>query len=193
MFDRPNPLTDLLKESGPQARTIRWSVECETAFNLLKTTLTSAPVLCHFDPNLLTAIHIDGSQNAVGAVLLQWHPGETYPRPVAFMPRKLSGAQYRYDARNVEALAAQMALVTWRTLLLGLKFEIYSDHDSLQYLFTQKAPSQRILRLYEFLADFSFKEIKHMPGMDAEVPDFLSRPWVSARSDTCLHTLQQID
>ena len=185
------PLTDLLKDSGPQARTIRWSVECETAFNLLKTTLTSAPVLRHFDPNLRTAIHIDGSQNAVGAVLLQWHPGETQPRPVAFMSRKLSGAQYRYDARNVEALAAQMALVTWRTLLLGIPFEIYSDHDSLQYLFTQKAPSQRILRLCEFLADFNFKEIKYVPGMDAAVPDFLSRPWVSARSNTCLHTLQQ--
>jgi len=54
------------------------------------------------------------------------------------MSRKLKGEQYRYDARNVEALAAQVALQTWRTLLLGQKFEIYSDHDSLQYLFTQK-------------------------------------------------------
>ena len=64
------PLTDLLKDSGPKARTIRWSVECETAFNLLKTTLTSAPVLRHFDPKLRTDIHIDGSQNTVRAVLL---------------------------------------------------------------------------------------------------------------------------
>ena len=80
------------------------------------------------------------------------------------MSRKLKGAQYRYDARNVEALAAQMALQTWRTLLLGQKFEIYSDHDSLQYLFTQKSPPQRILRLCEFLADFDFKEIKYVPG-----------------------------
>jgi len=63
------------------------------------------------------------------------------------MSRKLKGAQYRHDARNFEALAAQMALQTWHTLLLGQKFEIYSDHDSLQYLFTQKSPSQRILRL----------------------------------------------
>jgi len=47
------------------------------------------------------------------------------------MSRKLSGAQYRYDTRNVEALAAQMALTTWRTLLLSVKFETFSDHDSL--------------------------------------------------------------
>ena len=93
------------------------------------------------------------------------------------MSHKLKGAHYRYDARNVEALAAQMALQTWHTLLLGQKFDIYSDHDSLQYLFTQKSPSQRILRLCEFLADFDFEEIKYVPGPHNVVPDFLSRPW----------------
>ena len=139
------PLTDLLKASGPGTHRISWSVECDMAFNILKTSLAPAPVLRQFNPDLHTAMHIDGSQNAVGAVLLQWQPGETEPRPVAFMSRKLPGAQYRYDARNVEALAAQMALTTWRTILLGVQFEIYSDHDSLKYLFTQKALSQRIL------------------------------------------------
>ena len=58
--------------------------------------------------------------------------------------------------RNVEALAAQIALAEWRTLLYGVPFEIFSDHGSLQYLFTQKAPSQRILRMCEFLSDFNF-------------------------------------
>jgi len=124
------PLTDLLKATSPGTRRIAWSVECDTAFKMLKTTLTSAPMLRHFDPLLSTAVHIDASQNAVGAVLLQWQPGESTPRPVAFMSRKLSGAQYRYDARNVEALAVQMALTTWRTVLLGVPFEIYSDHNS---------------------------------------------------------------
>jgi len=102
-------------------------------------------------------VHIDASQNAVGAVLLQWKSGEDSPRPVAFMSRKLSGAQYRYNACNVEKLAAQMALQTWRTGLLGVQFEIYSDHDSLKYLFTQKEQSQRILRLCEFMADFNLQ------------------------------------
>ena len=158
------PLTELLKNTKGGSQNLEWSVSCQTAFMSLKAALTSAPVLRHFDPALRTAVHIDGSQNAVGAVLLQWQEGEGNPRPVAYMSRKLKGAQYRYDARNVEALAAQMALQTWRTLLLGQKFEIYSDHDSLQFLFTQKSPSQRILRLCEFLADFDFEEIKYVPG-----------------------------
>jgi len=137
----------------------------------------SAPVLRHFDPALRTAVHNDGSQNAVGAVLLQCQEDEEYPRTVAFLSRKLKGEQYKYDGRNVEALGAQVALQTWRTLLLGQKFEIYSDHDSPQYLFTQKSPSQRILHLCEFLSDFNFEEIKYVPSAHNVVPDFLSRPW----------------
>jgi len=156
---------------------------------MLKTNLTSAPVLRHFNPDLHTSVHIDSSQNAVGAVLLQWQPGETEPRPVAFMSRKLSGAQYRYDARNVEALAAQMALTTWRTILVGVQFEIYSDHVSLKYLFTQKAQSQRILQLCEFLEDYDFTEMKYVPGPENVVPDFLSRPWEPSAPMSPIHMM----
>jgi len=139
---------------------------------------------------LRTVVHIDGSQNVVGAVLLQRQENEDNSCPVAFMSRKLSGAQYRYAARNVEALAAQMALTTWRTLLFGVKFEIFSDHDSLQYLFTQKSPSQRILHLCEFLADYDYEEVKYVPGPQNVIPDLLSRPWeATANKPASLHML----
>ena len=171
------PLTDLLKGVVPGRRRLLWSLGCQASFERLKEALVSALVLRHFDPNLRTAVHVDGSQNAVGAVLLQWEEGEVTPRPVCFLSRKLQGAQYRYDARNVEALAAQVALAAWRPLLYGVKFELLSDHSSLTHLFTQKAPSQRILRMCEFFADFDFEVIRFVRGADAAVPDFLSRPW----------------
>jgi len=106
------PLTDLLKNTKHGQHRLNWTLECELAFTKIKEDLTSAPVLRHFNPSLRMAVHIDSSQNAVGAVLLQWQENEDNPCPVAFMSRKLSGAQYRYDACNVEALAAQMALTT---------------------------------------------------------------------------------
>jgi len=65
------PLTDLLKNSTSK-KALTYSVECQESFVHIKQSLTSAPVLCHFDPALRTAVHIDASQNAVGAVLLQW-------------------------------------------------------------------------------------------------------------------------
>jgi len=105
---------------------------------------------------------------------------------------KIGGrSQYRYNAHNVEALALQMALLTWRTNLLGVPFELYSNHDSLQFLFTQKSPSQQILRLCDFLAEYNFEEIKYVPGPDNVVPDFLSRPWEGGKSPSPFHMLVQ--
>jgi len=84
-----------------------------------------------------------------------------------------------------------MALLTWRTNLLGVPVELYSDHDSLHFLFTQKSPSQRILRLCDFLVEYNFREIKHVPGPDNVVPDFLSRPWEGGKSPSPFHMLVQ--
>jgi hypothetical protein len=88
---------------------------------------------------------------------------------------KLTNCSWRwhYDARNTEALAAQVALAAWRPLY-GVHFELVSHHASLRHLFHQKAPSARILRLCEFLADFDFQEIMVVKGTDNVVPDFLS-------------------
>ena len=188
--ERASTLTDLLKGARNGRQRLEWTLGCEEAFVDLKAALTSAPVLRHFDPALRTAVHVDGSANAVGAVLLQWEVGDRTPRPVAFLSRKLSGSQYRYDARNVEALAAQIALAEWRWLLSGIKFEVFSDHGSLQYLFTSKEPSQRILRMCEFMSDFDFDEIKFVRGVDNVVPDFFSRPQGSGSvMDSGIHIL----
>ena len=66
---------------------------------------------------------------------------------------------------------------------------VYSNHDSLKYLFTQKVSSQRILRLCEFLADYDFQEIKYGPGPKNVVPDFLSRLWDSTMITSPIHML----
>ena len=173
--ERASPLTDLLKGTTTGRQRLLWSPSCEQAFRDLKSALISTPVLRGFDPLLRTAVHVDGSQSGVGAVLLQWEEGQQDPRPVCFLSRKLQGAQFQYDAHNVEALAIQIALQEWRTLLYGVPFEIYSDHRSLHYLFSQKNPSQRILRLCEFLSGFNFKEVQYVKGEYAAVPDFFSR------------------
>jgi len=53
------PLIDLLKSSGLGSHHLAWTVECEIAFGMIKTALTSAPFLRHFDPALWKAVHID--------------------------------------------------------------------------------------------------------------------------------------
>jgi len=42
------------------AQKVKWSVECETAFNFIKSTLTSTPVLRHFDQAFWQPIECPG-------------------------------------------------------------------------------------------------------------------------------------
>ena len=101
-------------------------------------------MLSHFNPKLRTVIHVDGSQRAVGAVLLQWEEGEIYPRSVCFLSMKLSGPQYRYDSGSVESLTVQVALSKWRQYLYDIQFEIFTDHQRLQIsIHTTPSPTGR--------------------------------------------------
>lgn len=63
------PLTDVTRKNLP--RQVLWSPECENAFQRLKNTLVSAPVLAAPDPNKHFCVHTDASIFGLGAVLSQ--------------------------------------------------------------------------------------------------------------------------
>ena len=58
--------------------------------------------------------------------------------------------------------------------MYGVKFEVYSDHKSLKYLFNQKELNMRQRRWMEFLKDYDFK-FKYHAGKANMVADALSR------------------
>ena len=66
------------------------------------------------------------------------------------------------------------ALKVWRHYLKGERFEVFSDHKSLKYLFTQKDLNLRQRRRMEFIEDYDF-ELHYHPGKANVVADALSR------------------
>lgn len=65
-------------------------------------------------------------------------------------------------------------LKLWRHYLLGLRFEVFSDHKSLKYLFDQKELNMRQRRWLEFLKDYDFG-LNYHPGKENVVADALRR------------------
>ena len=61
------PITNLLRKDT----NFEWKKEATTAFNELKETFTSAPILTHFNPELEVIIETDASNFALGCVLSQ--------------------------------------------------------------------------------------------------------------------------
>ena len=56
----------------------------------------------------------------------------------------------------MELVAVVFALNIWHHYLYGKEFEVYSDHKSLKYIFTQWDLNMRQRRWMEFLEDYDF-------------------------------------
>ena len=79
-----------------------------------------------------------------------------------------------YPTHDMELAAIVFALKIWRHYLYGEKFEVYSDHKSLRYIFTQLDFNMRQRRWMEFLKDYDFT-LHYHPGKANVVADALSR------------------
>jgi hypothetical protein len=75
------------------------------------------------------------SPRGVGAVLQQQPEGSTDKRPVAFFSAKLSSCQQRYVAVQIECYAVLLAVEHFRMYLEGRRFHLYTQSNSLNWLF----------------------------------------------------------
>jgi uncharacterized protein YjbK len=66
------------------------------------------------------------------------------------------------------------ALKGWRYFLYGAKCELYTDHKSLKYFFTEKELNMRQRRWLELIKDYDLT-INYTPGKANVVADALSR------------------
>ena len=82
---------------------------------------------------------------------------------IAYASRQLKSSEVRYATHDLELAAIVYALKLWRHYLLGAKFEVYTDHKSLKYVFSQKELNMRQQRWIELLASYDF-EILYTPG-----------------------------
>ena len=130
--------------------------------------LTTAPVFTIIDGNQDLTVWTDASIRGLGAVLMQ--RGQV----VAYASRQLKPHEKNYVTHDLELLAIVFALKIWRHYLLGEKFILYTDHQSLKYLYTQKDLNLRQQRWLEFLAAYDL-DILYTSGKANVVADALSR------------------
>jgi hypothetical protein len=79
-----------------------------------------------------------------------------------------------YLTHDLELAAIVHALKIWRHYLIGHRCEIYSNHKSLNYIFTQNDLNLRQHRWLELIKDYDLG-INYHPGKANVVADALSR------------------
>ncbi|GJP72832.1 hypothetical protein CLOP_g3586, partial [Closterium sp. NIES-67] len=163
------PLTNLLMKTTPY----KWEQKHQEAVEELKQALKSAPVLILRDPECDYVIEANASDQAVGAVLMQDQGNGL--QPIAYLSKKLHGAELNYPIHNKEALPIIIVFKTWKSYPEGQKTSIYTNHYNLKHLKTQPNLSRWQLRWIDFLETHFHYDIVYKPGHKNKA-DALSGP-----------------
>ena len=156
-----------------------WTDDCQTSFDTFCEVLSKAPILNTPLENVPFCLQTDASQRGVGWCLYQIDPETGKNRYILFGAKALQKAQVNYGATRRELLAIVIAIQACRHWIYGTKFTLYTDHQALTYLFTQKHMNYMMLDWLDFLLDYNFL-IVHRPGILMVLPDALSRMYSSA-------------
>jgi hypothetical protein len=79
-------------------------MEQQMAFNTLKATFISAPVLAHFDPGQDIIVEMDGSDYVSASVLSQYNDDNVL-HPMAYFSKKHSPMECNYEIYDKELMA----------------------------------------------------------------------------------------
>ncbi|WMV58185.1 hypothetical protein MTR67_051570 [Solanum verrucosum] len=93
---------------------------------------------------------------------------------IAYASRQLKVHEKNYPTHDLELAVVVFALKIWRHYLYGVHVDIFTDHKSLQYVFTQKELNLRLRRWLKLLKDYDMS-IRYHPGKANVVADALSR------------------
>ncbi|KAH9763231.1 Endonuclease [Citrus sinensis] len=141
---------------------------CEKSFQELKSHLVTAPILTLPSEGGGFVIYSDASRKGLGCVLMQ------HGKVIAYASRQLKNHEQNYPTPDLELVAIVFALKIWRHYLYGETCEIFTDHKSSKYLFTQKELNLRQRRWLELVRDFDCS-INYHPSKANVVADALSR------------------
>ncbi|GJT01622.1 putative reverse transcriptase domain-containing protein [Tanacetum coccineum] len=150
-----------------KCKTFDWGEEQELAFQTLKDKMYNALVLALPDGPEDFVVYCDTSELGLGCVLMQ------RGKVIAYASRQLKIHEKNYTTYDLELGAVVFALKIWRHYLYGTKSVIYTDHKSLQHIFSQKELNMRQRHWIELFSDYEC-EIRYHLGKANVVVDALS-------------------
>lgn len=163
-------LTEPLRKLLHKETAWQWESEHQQAFDNIKTTLTTTPVLAYYDVNKNVKLSVDASSKAMGACLMQ---GD---RPVAYATRAFDKTQQNHPQIVKEALAIRFGCNKFHDYIYGKELAVETDHKPLETIFKNhihRAPL-RLQRILWDIIEYS-PAVKYIKGTKLPIADTLSR------------------
>ena len=182
LFPRRSHLLAPLTEMSSKDKKFKWTEEMQTAFERIKKEFSRNVLLAYPNFNKHFDIHTDASDVQLGSVISQ------DGKPIAFYSRKLSPAQRNYTVAEKELLSIVETFKEFRTILLGQKLKVYTDHLN---LLCKAHANQRVTRWRLLLEEYG-PELIYLPGKKNVVADALSRLERSVENESTLDTTEAL-
>ena len=113
-------------------------------------------------------VYFDASRVGLGCVLMQGG------KVIAYASRQLNDHEKNYPKHVLELADVVFRLKLWRHYLHGVHMDVFTDHKSLQYAFTQREFNLRQRRWFELWKDYDIN-VHYHPCKGNSVADDLSR------------------
>ena len=152
----------------------KWTEKCQVAFDFIKESLTTIPLLTYPDPNLPYTLYTDASDHCVGACLTQVSEIDGVEKPLYFLSHRLSDTQTRWATIEKEAFAIYFALKKLDHYLHGAEFVIKCDHKPLKYVLDAPMQNRKIQLWALSIAGYNC-QVEYIPGPQNMCADLLSR------------------
>ncbi|KAG1450745.1 hypothetical protein G6F57_016335 [Rhizopus arrhizus] len=168
--DTAHPLTSLIKKGA----VFDWNQDCKAAFDSLKNSLVTPPLLDYPDRDQVQILTTDASGKGLGAILSQSPDGTgENEKIIGYASRTVRGPEVRYPPTHLEALGVIWAVQHFRHYLAGRRFVLYTDHSALQYIFNNPKPAPKLARWAAAMMEYDF-DTRYRRGEDNPA-DALSR------------------
>jgi hypothetical protein len=145
------PLTALLKKNS-----FTWTPTTAQDLKTLKIAMCTTPVLALPDFTKTFVLECDASRKGIGVVLMQ------EGQPLAFTSKKLSERNIVKSIYEKEMLAIMHVIDLWHPYLLGQRFQIKTNHQSLKYFLEQRisSPEQQkwVTKLFGYDYEIIYKK-----------------------------------
>ena len=178
-------ITEPLRRLTQKNAQFQWGKSQQEAFEKLKETLLSDPVMAYFDIAKHTTVTTDASPYGISAILSQTStPEATDHKIVAYVSRSLTPVEQRYSQTEREALGLVWGIERLHLFLYGAgNFDVFTDHKALETIFNNPVakPPARIERWQLRLQNYSFT-VKFKKGSD-NPSDYMSRHPASHRPE----------
>ena len=165
-------LSPVMKGKISRNITKEWTPELNEAWLELKEAIACSSTLAYPEQGIPFHIQTDGSDYAIGGTLFQIINGKQ--KNIMFFSKRLNTAQQRYGANTKELLALVYSIEHFQEYIKGSNISMWTDHKALERLNEQQKLHPIQARWIAKTFPYHFT-ITHIPGLDNELPDRLSR------------------